>query len=320
MFSPIEPLSWATAWQTWHVDIATATFTALLGIGYCWALVHAWRRHVEISATWVSCFFIGIGCWALASVSMIGAYAHVLFWVRAFQVVLLLLVAPFFFALGRPLTVVRSALRPDGQARFDRAISSTATRFLTHPLTTSIAMLAAPWLLYLTHWYTASLTHGSLDAVTRILLTSIGFAYFYARLQLDPVPRKYPQLISLFISVAETIGDGVLGLVLWQGPLIATAYYRALHRSWGPDPRTDQSIGAGILWILGDVLGLPFLLVLMRALSADDKAHAAQIDAELDRIDRSSTNSAGDAAAQDNAPSTLWWENDPQLNDRFKRR
>ncbi|WP_032694963.1 cytochrome c oxidase assembly protein, partial [Mycobacteroides abscessus] len=198
------------------------------------------------------------------------------------------------------------------------ALSSTPARIVTHPLATSLAMLATPWLLYLTPWYTASLTNGVLGAATRIMLVLIGFSYFYARLQVDPVPRRYPQLISLLISVAETIGDGVLGLVLWQGPLVASTYYLALHRSWGPDLRTDQTIGAGILWVLGDVLGLPFLLLLMRALSADDKAHAAQIDAELDRVGQSPSATAT-APAENLVTSTLWWENDPQLRDRFGR-
>ena len=51
----------------------------------------------------------------------------------------------------------------------------------------------------------------------------------------------------------------------------------------GPDPRLDQTIGAGVLWILGDVVGIPFVLLLMRSLSRDEKAHAIQIDAEVSR-------------------------------------
>jgi hypothetical protein len=54
-----------------------------------------------------------------------------------------------------------------------------------------------------------------------MLLVLIGFGYFYARLQTDPVPRRYSQLISLVISIVESIGDGLLGIVLWLGPLIA---------------------------------------------------------------------------------------------------
>ncbi|CPX06762.1 cytochrome c oxidase assembly protein [Mycobacteroides abscessus] len=316
--SPTEPLAWATVWRAWHFDMAATVCAVLLVAGYAWALSHARRHRSDTSAGWVSCFAIAIGCWALASMSFVGVYAHTLFWIRALQVVLLLLVVPFFLTLGRPVTITRHALPPRALDRFDRALSSTPARIVTHPLATSLAMLATPWLLYLTPWYTASLTNGVLGAATRIMLVLIGFSYFYARLQVDPVPRRYPQLISLLISVAETIGDGVLGLVLWQGPLVASTYYLALHRSWGPDLRTDQTIGAGILWVLGDVLGLPFLLLLMRALSADDKAHAAQIDAELDRVGQSPSATAP-APAENLVTSTLWWENDPQLRDRFGR-
>ncbi len=220
--SPTEPLAWATVWRAWHFNMAATVCAVLLVAGYAWALSHARRHRSDTSAGWVSCFAIAIGCWALASMSFVGVYAHTLFWIRALQVVLLLLVVPFFLTLGRPVTITRHALPPRALDRFDRALSSTPARIVTHPLATSLAMLATPWLLYLTPWYTASLTNGVLGAATRIMLVLIGFSYFYARLQVDPVPRRYPQLISLLISVAETIGDGVLGLVLWQGPLVAS--------------------------------------------------------------------------------------------------
>jgi cytochrome c oxidase assembly factor CtaG len=250
--------------------------------------------------------------WGLATMSAIGAYAYVLFWMRALQVLLLLYVVPFFLAQAKPVTVVRDALGPAGRDRIDRLLASRLARVIAHPLTTSLAMLATPWLLYLTPWYTAALESEWIGAPTRILLVAIGFGYFYARLQADPVPRKYSQLISLLITVAETLGDGLLGLVIWQGSLIATAYYAGLHRSWGPDQRLDQTIGAGVLWILGDVVGLPFVLLLMRALSRDEKAHAVQVDAELDKAEA--------AEGESVAPSGLWWENDPQLRERFRRR
>ncbi|HEX9499607.1 MAG TPA: cytochrome c oxidase assembly protein, partial [Mycobacterium sp.] len=73
--------------------------------------------------------------------------------------------------------------------------------------------------------------------------------------------------------------------------------------------RVDQSIGAGILWIVGDVLGVPFIIVLMRMFSADEKVHADAVDSEL--------RSAPDVS---DASSGLWWENDPQLRERMGRR
>ena len=41
----------------------------------------------------------------MATMSVIGVYDSVLFWVRALQILLLLNVAPFFLAMGRPVVV-----------------------------------------------------------------------------------------------------------------------------------------------------------------------------------------------------------------------
>lgn len=249
--------------------------------------------------------------WLLATTTAVGAYAYLLFWVRALQVVLLLYVVPLFIAQGKPVTVLRAALAAGGRDRLDRFLATRFARILTHPGTASVAMLATPWLLYLTPWYTAALETEWVGAPTRIMLVAVGFAYFYSRLQEDPVPRRYPQSISLLITVGEALGDGVLGLVIWQGPLIGAAYYAELQRHWGPDQRLDQTIGAGVLWILGDLVGWPFVLLLMRALSRDEEGHAAAVDAELDTAQGSEDSDA--------APSGLWWENDPQLRERFRR-
>jgi cytochrome c oxidase assembly factor CtaG len=296
--------------QTWRLDLVSIAAIVLLAVGYIWCYRRARNSEQPVGPAQAVCFCVGLAVWALANTSAIGAYAYLLFWVRALQVLLLLYVAPIFIAQGKPVTVLRDALGAAGRDRIDRLLASPVARVLAHPASTSLGMLATPWLLYLTPWYTAALDNEWVGAPTRILLVALGFGYFYARLQEDPVPRKYPQSISLLISVAEALGDGVLGLVIWQGSLIGAAYYAALQRSWGPDQRLDQTIGAGVLWIVGDVVGLPFVLLLMRALSRDEKAHAVEVDAELD------TAESGDGG---DAPSGLWWENDPQLRERFGR-
>jgi cytochrome c oxidase assembly factor CtaG len=311
------PLTWHAAVHTWHPDLVSATVIAVLAAGYAWCYRRARNAEPPVRAAHAWCFGVGVLVWALATVSAIGAYAYVLFWVRALQVLLLLYVAPFLIAQAKPVTVLRNALGPAGRERIDGLLATSFARTLLHPATTSLAMLATPWLLYLTPWYTAALQHEWVGAPTRILLVAFGFGYFYARLQEDPVPRRYPQSISLLISILEALGDGLLGLVIWQGSLIGAGYYAGLQRSWGPDARLDQTIGAGVLWILGDLVGLPFVLVLMRAMSRDEKAHAIAVDAELDKA--AELDEAAATEAQSGAPSGLWWENDPQLRQRFRR-
>lgn len=290
---------------SWSPDVVSGVLILLVGGGY-----HRCRRRnrdgggPQSAQAWS--FAAGLVLWALATLSAIAVYSTVLFWVRALQVLLLLFVVPFLLAMGRPMATVRAALGEPGRRRLDGLLASRGALVLCSPVVTSALMLGTPWLLYLTPWYEASLVNGAVAELTRILLVVIGFGYFYTRLQSDPVPRRYSPMVSIGISVVETLGDGLLGLVLWLGPLIAYDYYAGLHRTWGPSMRTDQSIGAGVLWVLGDVLGLPFLLVLMRALGTREKAVAAAAD-EIE--DAESTSSAG----------ALWWEADPQLRDRFGR-
>lgn len=252
-------------------------------------------------------FMVGIAVWGVATFSAVGVYAPVLFWVRSLQVVLLLFLAPFLLALGRPVTVLCAASASARRLEASVLRSKLVRMVAGSPLVTSVGMLATPWLLYLTPWYVASMT-GPLAAGTRLLLVLVGFAYFYTRVQTDPVPRRFSPLVAIGISVVESLADGVLGIILWLGPLIAADYYASLQRDWGPSPRIDQSIGAGILWILGDILSIPFVVVLMRQLGTHERHRAAQVDAALD-----------EATTDESPASTLWWESDPQLRDRFGR-
>ncbi|RJO70158.1 cytochrome c oxidase assembly protein [Nocardia panacis] len=321
------PLTVGAALGSWRWDTSTVLVTAALGAGYLTAWSAARRRGTAVPTGRVVTFLAaGLGVWLLTGISVIGVYSNTLFWMRALQMLLLLYVVPFGLASGKPVTVLRDALGPAGRSRLDRILGSGFARALTFPAVGSLLILVTPWLLYLSPWLPALLRAGWVDIVSRLLMVVIGFIYFYARLQADPVPRRYTQSISLLITVFESLADGVLGLVLWLGPLLASDYYEQVGRTWGPDPRMDQIIGAGVIWLLGDVLGLPFLLVLMRSFAADERRKARTVDAELDAAEAESRRAAPTTrtapAVEESghcATSGLWWENDPQLRDRFRR-
>jgi len=117
----------------------------------------------------------------------------------------------------------------------------------------------------------------------------------------------------------------VLGLaVIADQSLIAGAYYHALARPWGPSLATDQVLGGGTLWILGDIVGLPFLAAQLIQMIREDEADAAVIDAELDARDaaRSAVPAKEGASAVDAEGGTSgdspWWESDPRFAGRFQ--
>jgi cytochrome c oxidase assembly factor CtaG len=291
----------------WTLDLPTIGLVVALGAGY----VVAVRRYARGADTpWPRsrhvAFGVGVALIALLGVSFVGRYADTLFWVRALQVIMLLMVVPLCLALSSPVALVL-ALWPSLGA----VLGGRAARVLTFPATASLLLVATPWLLYFTGWYTVVLRNTVVDHLTRLVLLLVGFLYFYSRLQLDPVPHRYPHLISVVITFVEVIFDAALGLVLWLNPhIVAETYYQAVSRTWGPSLRTDQIIGAGILWLVGDLAGLPFLGALMNRMSHDDAKEAAVIDRQLDEAE---------AAEDPTAPPKLWWEDDPILSERFRR-
>ena len=239
-----------------------------------------------------------------------------LFWIRALLTFRRLRVAPLFLAMGRPLTLAIAAA-PGPGARSAAAVRSRPARVLTFPAVTAGTLVVTPFLLYFSPWYAAGLHSGTVRELTYLALLVPGFAFFWTLLRVDPVPRAYPYLVSLWVTAAEVIGDVILGLaVMADQHLIAGAYYHALARPWGPVPATDQVLGGGTLWVLGDIVGLPFLAAQLIQMIREDEGEARQIDAELDA--RDAVRQAAPAAAGAPDPDRPWWESDSRFADRFR--
>ena len=243
----------------------------------------AWKR---AAAAWpwtrVVNFGLGLAIIAIATLGSFGVYFSVLFFMRSFQTILLLLLAPLFLALGRPLSMA-IAVFPRAGRRLDRAIHSRVARVLTFPAITTLALVAVPFAMYFTTWYTASFHSVAVRELTHLALMIPGFVFFWTLLRVDPVPKAYSYAVSLWITGAEVIGDAFLGLaVIADTNLIGGAYYHALARPWGPSLGTDQILGGGTLWIFGDLVGLPFLVAQLIQFIREDESEAAEIDAELD--------------------------------------
>jgi hypothetical protein len=78
-----------------------------------------------------------------------------------------------------------------------------------------------------------------------------------------------------------------------------------------------------VLWILGDLVGLPFLAAQLIQLMREDESDAAAIDADLDAREAEFKAAAapggnkpgGEDEEQGSRP---WWEDDPRFTSRFK--
>ena len=310
------PLTVARAFTEWTLDPWMLALVLILGGGYL-AAVRRQPGWPVARRIWFLGF--GLGFLVIATMSWVGVYQPVLFWVRAVQTVLLVLVVPLFLALGRPISLV-IAVWPRPGARLEAMIRSRPARVLTFPAITTFALVGVPFAMYFTPWYTAVFQSVAVRELTFLALMLPGFAFFWTLLRVDPVPKEYSYAVSMWITAAEVIGDAFLGIaVIASQTLIGAAWYHALARPWGPTLQTDQVLGGGVLWVLGDLVGLPFLAAQLIQLMREDESDAARIDAELDARDAAVPVPADGVPAEGKpGPEKPWWEDDPRFTSRFK--
>jgi len=329
-------LTFARAFSSWTLDPWALVAVLVLGALYLAGVRQVRRRGQPWPASRAVLFCgLGLGFGVIATMSSIGVYEPVLFYMRSVQTVLLLLVVPLFVALGRPLSLTIAASPRIGR-RLAAALAGRTARLLAFPAITTFVLILTPFLVYFTPWYQAGFTSVLVAQLTRVALIVPGFVFFWTLLQVDPVPKAFPYVVTLWITAAEVIGDAVLGIaVIADTSLLASPYYHALARPWGPSLATSQVLGGGVLWILGDLVGLPFLAAQLIQMMRADEADARAIDAELDAQEAAAAAvaaaGAGGATASvvpdvaDEAaegPVTgqqrPWWETDRRFSDRFR--
>lgn len=304
-----------TAVTEWRLDIP---MLLLILSAAAWYLLSV-RKVRRGGGQWgsgrgVAFVVLGLGFLTIATLGWPGVYEGVLFYARATQTVLLVLVVPLFLAMGKPLTLLTTAWPGPGR-RVERAVRSRVATVVTFPAITTIALVAVPMTMYFTSWYTAAFDSGAVRELTYVILLIPGYAFFWTLLRVDPVPKEYPYGVGMWIAAAEVIGDAFFGIaVIADTNIIAEAHYRAVGYPWGPSLATSQVIGGGIIWILGDFVGLPFLAVGLIQMMRADKREAEQIDAELDARDAVIA-----TAAELESAERPWWESDSRLTDRFKK-
>lgn len=330
---------------SWTLDVPVLLVLLLLAGLY----VAGMRRVRRGGRPWPTRYAVafcggGLGAVVIATMSAVGVYQGVLFYVRAVQTILLLLAAPLFLDMGRPLSLAIAAL-PRAGPRIEAAVAGKTARVLTFPLFTSLLLLVVPFTLYFTSWYEAGLRSGVAREFTYLALIVPGLFFFWTLLRVDPVPRVYAYTVSLWVSAVEIIGDAVFGLAVAADPnFIAGAYYRALARPWGPGLRVDQMFGGGTLLVLGDVIGLPFLAVMLIHMIREDEGEAARIDAEIDAEEVALAAAADGETPAGGGPGAVvtgadgpgpdmagtggpaapvpgqrpWWESDARFSGRFR--
>ncbi|WP_158702195.1 cytochrome c oxidase assembly protein [Kitasatospora sp. MMS16-BH015] len=301
----------------WQFEPAV-TVLVLLGLaGYLAGLGRLRRRGEAWPPGRTTAFLLGLALWLFTVSSGLGVYEKLFFTDRAVQAVVLLMVVPLLLAMGAPVTVLAELAGEGGRERLLGALRGRVSKVLMFPLVSTVLLVVPPWLLYFTDWYRLSLTTSLWNTVFHVSFVLLGLAYFWPRLQLDPVGRHYHPMVGVVITVVEVIFDAALGFVLVFGShLLVPDYWAQLARPWGMGPQLDQQWGGAVLWGLGDIAGLPFMVALIVRVIREERARTVQVDRELDAAEAAA---AAVPVRQVEAEESdrPWWETDPRFAGRY---
>jgi putative copper resistance protein D len=282
------PLTWGSlvsAWEPRPLVIAGLVVAAGLYVG---AATRLRRRGDAWSPARDAAFLVGgLGSIAWALLGCLGVYDDTLFWPHMAQHMVLSMVAPVFLALGAPVTLALRTLPRRPRRALTAVLHSRPAKILINPLVGAALVFGAPFVLYLTGLYQASLEHAWLHDFVHLHFLVAGCVFFWPILGVDPVPGRLPHPLRLLLVVVSLPAHAFLGIsIMMQNTLIAGSYYRALGRPWGVSAHQDQVTAGGILWAAGDLVGVLVFGALLWQWSRADDREAARIDRHLDRADR----------------------------------
>jgi putative copper resistance protein D len=281
----LTPLRLLTAWTPQAGVIVALVLAAGL---YLYGVRVLHRRGVRWPVGRSVAFLVGgVGGIGYATLGWMGVYDDTLFWAHMAQHMTLSMVAPIFLALGAPVTLALRALPPRPRGWLRGFLHSLPAKLLLNPLVGFALVFGVPFVLYMTGLYQESLQHDGLHEALHVHFVVAGCIFFWPIVGIDPVPGRFPHPFRLLLLFVTLPAHAWLGIsIMTSKTVIAGDYYRALGRPWGPSLLDDQSIGGGLLWAAGDLVGLLVVAALFFQWAGADQREAVRVDRRLDREER----------------------------------
>jgi cytochrome c oxidase assembly factor CtaG len=277
-----------TEWELVSVGTLLVVLTAGL---YLWGVIRLRRRgdRWPIGRT-LSFVVAGMGSALLATASGLGVYDDTLLSVHMAQHMLLTMVVPLAMALGAPVTLALRTLHRRPRRWLLVVLHSRVAKVLTFPPLTFVLFVTAPWALYFSGWYTATLHHDYLHEMTHLHMVLVGCLFFWPLVGIDPVPGRVPYPFRVLLLALTLPFHAFLGVtIMQQKDLFGGTWYPALHDgpmgAWLPSPAVDQQLAGGILWAAGDAVGLLFFGVLFVQWVRSSMREAEREDRRLDLLE-----------------------------------
>jgi cytochrome c oxidase assembly factor CtaG len=303
-------------WSAQPIALITAV---LLVAGY----VAGVRRLARTGRRWpvgrTLTFALGIALYVWTTCGFLEVYHRALFWVWVVQTLLLFLVVPLVVLAGGPLHLARACWGADGWP--DRLLRTGPARVLANPLVGPALVPLLSGVLFfgpLPRWAIETSVAGW---ALQLALVVLGALIALPLAGVDEARSSLAVGLSLAIGMLELVLDALPGAVLRLHTTPATSYFEArASYPWTPSWLRDQQTGGSIVWVLAEVIDLPFLVLVFYRWLRVDARDAAEVDAvlEAERIARLGTG-AEDVESGHGPAEAPWWLSDPAMRRRFGR-
>jgi putative copper resistance protein D len=276
----VAPLTAHTAFTSWQFAPVVTTAAALLAALYVVGMVRVRRRHP--ARPWPAlralAFFAGLAAVILATQSSIGVYDDELFSVHMVQHLMLIMVAPAFLVVGRPVTLLLHASRNPLHRWTIGVVRSRVVTALTCPPVAAVIYAATIIGTHLTGFMDVALRHQQVHNAEHLLYLLAGYLYFLPLLGSEPIRWKM-SFPSRFLLLALSMPvDTFVGVVLLQANHELFPAYAAAGRTWGPSLVSDLHAGGAIMWVGGDAIMFVLILCVFVMFLLDKRAHSTMGD------------------------------------------
>ncbi len=298
----------------WRPDYLLLVIIGLTAYGYLRTRRRAskaglvWARHRDVV------FWIGMAALIWTTQGFPEARSYQLMWVWMAQALLLLLIVPIILMSAQPLALVTAVDGPDNPA--SRALSTRSMRFLGSPLVSPVLVPVLCMFLVFGGLGAFSLSSVWAGGAVHVVLLAAGVLIAIPLVNMNDQRTSLAVGLSLGVGFVELILDAFPGIALRFQTHMTLVHFAVNRPSFSPVPIDDQHIAGGILWVVAEVLDLPFLILAATAWIRADARDAARIDAELDARQHWTPDGEPVEAPAVERP---WWLDDPNLQDRFRR-
>lgn len=249
----------------WRIDPAMA-LVVVAGLAlYLRGVLTLARRRRRWPSARTAAFVAGLATVAFATQSGLAAYDTVRFSLHTLQHVLLGMAAPLLLALGAPVTLALQASGRAQQRVLLRVVHSRPVAWATHPLVGWALFAGTLFALYFSPLFDLSLRHRAVHVAVHLHFLAVGMAFFWPAVGLDPARRRLPHAARLLYVLLALPFHAFLGLAVRSSSArpLGAEVYGAIDGVTRSALLADQRLGAGLLWAVGDLLGLAAAAVIV---------------------------------------------------------